>query len=122
MHVARGLGSARLTPEALAFIESARWVGNVRELEAVLEEAVILRADGRVTREDLNTMFVRALTMTTRPDRAVVASATLSIPALTAVQREALSLAAQRQELRRSDLMARCGLSREAARRGWPGW
>ena len=122
MHVARGLGSARLTPEALAFIESAPWVGNVRELEAVLEEAVILRADGRVTREDLNTMFVRALTMTTRPDRAVVASATLSIPALTAVQREALSLAAQRQELRRSDLMARCGLSREAARRGWPGW
>ena len=83
---------------------------------------MILRADGRVTREDLNTMFVRALTMTTRPDRAVVASATLSIPALTAVQREALSLAAQRQELRRSDLMARCGLSREAARRGWPGW
>lgn len=49
--VARGLaprGRPRLTPAALAVLSSLTWQGNVRELENVLEHAVVTSRDERI--------------------------------------------------------------------------
>ncbi|MFQ5559439.1 MAG: sigma-54 interaction domain-containing protein [Nitrospinota bacterium] len=42
-----------ITREALAFMEQYRWQGNIRELENVIERAVILKRCGNITPEDL---------------------------------------------------------------------
>jgi transcriptional regulator with GAF, ATPase, and Fis domain len=93
-----GLAIHGLTPEALALTEGLAWPGNVRELETVIRRAMILRIEGWVTAEDLDVGAARS-----RP--------------LTLLQREALRLAAERQELRRADFMASCRISRQVAGR-----
>jgi two-component system, NtrC family, response regulator HydG len=48
-----GLGVSGLAPEALAAMMAYPWPGNVRALEKVLKEAMILRGDGLLQKEDL---------------------------------------------------------------------
>jgi len=112
-----GLGIKGLTREALTLIENAAWPGNVRELEAVVEEAMILRAVGWIQRDDLTDRVDQG-----RDDQSLVGANALGeagprTAGLNRLQREALRLAAERREVRRGDLMVRCGISRELARR-----
>lgn len=48
-----GLAIAGVTREALRFIQDAPWPGNVRQLEAVLEEAMIIKGGGSIGSDDL---------------------------------------------------------------------
>jgi two-component system response regulator HydG len=104
-----GLAIEGFTRGALAVIEGDSWPGNVRELEATVKPAMIRRCEGWVRPEDIVLLRLR------RGPTAV------RVPAggmpLAAVQRVALDLASSRGEVRRRDVMARCGISREAARR-----
>ena len=104
------------TREALAVLEADLWPGNVRELERVVHRAMAVRRRGLVRPEDVRLPALR------RTSPAVPAStAGTANPAPTATltrdQAEALRLAAADGEVRRGDLMARCGISTESARR-----
>jgi DNA-binding NtrC family response regulator len=92
-------------------LEHAPWPGNVRELEAVVEQAMIFRGSGRVSQEDLD-LPAPAL----RWDAAVSTESVAGEP-LNWCQAEALTIAGRGLGVRRRDLMARCRISREAARR-----
>jgi DNA-binding NtrC family response regulator len=108
-----GLAVGGMTRQALAMIEHAPWPGNVRELEAVLEEAMIFRGQGVLGPEDLNLPRVRP----GRPQPAAMPANDLVSETLPWPQAEALRIVAERREVRRGDIMARCGISREVARR-----
>jgi len=58
---AEGLPLRRVTPEALELLKSRPWQGNVRELENVVEKAVVLSGDRDVlTPGDFGSTMVRA--------------------------------------------------------------
>ena len=111
-----GLAVEGVTRQAVALLQDSPWFGNVRELEAVLEEAMILRAVGWVTPADLNVGPARVRTAPGRVHEGDSEGPGLLLP-LTWSQREALRVAAERREVRRRDLMVRCDISREVARR-----
>ncbi|MEZ6129433.1 MAG: sigma 54-interacting transcriptional regulator [Planctomycetaceae bacterium] len=52
----------QIDPEALAVIEQHRWPGNIRELENVIERAVVLADGDTITLKDLPTELCRAVT------------------------------------------------------------
>jgi DNA-binding NtrC family response regulator len=108
-----GLDIRGVTREAMAVLEGDEWPGNVRELEAVVKRAMVCRRSGWVGPGDI-------LLPRLRRDRVPAAVRALGI-GLTAVQEEALRLALSRGEVRRGDLMARCGISRESARKAMLG-
>jgi len=87
------------------------------ELEAILEEAMIVRAEGWLTSVDLNVRYPRSRTVAAAPAHHLDLPGDSLWPPLTWAQREALRISAEHQEVRRRDLMARCGISREVARR-----
>jgi predicted HTH transcriptional regulator len=75
---------------------------------------MIFRGHGVLQPEDLGLLRVRP----GRLQPAVVPAGDLPLPeTLTWPQREALRIVAERREVRRGDVMARCGISREIARR-----
>ena len=45
--------STQISPEVLSLLEAYRWSGNVRELENVIERAVIITRGNAITKEDL---------------------------------------------------------------------
>lgn len=104
-----GLVIKRVTRAALDILEADDWPGNVRELETVVTRAMIRRRGGWVTAEDV---ILPKLRRERRPEAVLALEASL-----TPAQRQALRLAANRGEVRRADVMARCGISREVARR-----
>jgi DNA-binding NtrC family response regulator len=104
-----GLDIEGMSRDALAILEADDWPGNVRELEAVVKRAMIRRRRGRVTPEDV----ILSKLQRQRFQEAVLALE----PSLTPAQRQALRLVSSRGEVRRGDLVARCGITREAARR-----
>jgi DNA-binding NtrC family response regulator len=104
-----GLDIKGVTREAMAILEGDDWPGNVRELEAVVKRAMVCRSAGWVGADDIVLPRLRR-------DRVPVAVRALGIK-LTPVQEQALRLALNRGEVRRGDLMARCGISRESARK-----
>jgi DNA-binding NtrC family response regulator len=95
---------------ALSALERAPWPGNVRELEAVVEQAMIFRGSGWVTLADLD------LPAPTVNRDAAGGVDPIGEP-LTWCQEQALSIASGGLGVRRRDLMGRCHISREAARR-----
>jgi two-component system response regulator HydG len=116
-HPRLGIAVGGVSPRAMAALRAYRWPGNVRELGAVLEQAMILKRTGRLQPEDLEL-----------PAPAVANAAAPDVPSapgvdddvledLTWPHREALRIARQRGEVQRADLMDRCRLSTEAARR-----
>lgn len=105
-----GLAIECLTPDALRSIENAPWPGNVRQLEAVLEEAMIMKGAGSIGADDLALDRPGAAAMSLR-------GLTTESASLTALQREALRLATERRIIARNDLVASLGVSREVARR-----
>jgi len=109
-----GLGIESVTRQALAIMGNHRWRGNVRELEAVLEQAMIFRGPGVLRPEDLDLGRARLGSSGV----ADVNPTDMALPeTLTWSQREALRIVAERREVRRRDFIARCGISREMARR-----
>ncbi len=103
-----GLEIKGLTRDARVLLEGDDWPGNVRELEAVVKRAMVRRRAGWVTPGDIVLPRLRR-------DRLPAAMRALGI-SLTPVQERALRLALSHGEVRRGDLVARCGISREAAR------
>jgi len=53
-------GPVTVEPEAEEMLKAYGWPGNVRELENVIDRALVLAEDGRVTLEDLPPAMVRA--------------------------------------------------------------
>ncbi len=111
------LGVRGITGEALRSLARHPWCGNVRELEATLEQAVIFRSGDWITPKDLDLAMPRPFDASDSktgadPDGTTDVKATLSW-----LQREALRIAAERREIRRREFIARCHISREAARR-----
>lgn len=108
-----GLAVEGIDRPALLALDHAPWSGNVRELEAVVEQAMIFRGSGWVNVGDLDLpapTLSRAAADIPRPEAA-------SSEPLNWCQEEALTIAARGLGVRRGDLMARCRISREAARR-----
>jgi predicted HTH transcriptional regulator len=81
----------------------------VREVEAVVKRAMVRRRAGWVGPEDIVLPRLRR-------DRVPEAMRGLGI-GFTLVQEQALRIASSRGEVRRGDLVARCGISRESARK-----
>lgn len=106
-----GLAIDGVTPRALALLGRAPWRGNVRELEAIIEQAMIFRDRGWVGLEDLD------LPVLTQRKGARASPAGAGADILSWCQDEALRMAATGRGVRRRDLIARCGVSREVARR-----
>jgi DNA-binding NtrC family response regulator len=106
-----GLAVEGIGRAALLALDHAPWPGNVRELEAVVEQAMIFRGSGWVSQEDLD-LPAPAL----RREAAVNTEGVTGEP-LNWCQAEALTIAGRGLGVRRRDLMARCRISREAARR-----
>jgi DNA-binding NtrC family response regulator len=92
----------------MATLEGDAWSGNVRELEAVVKRAMVRRRARWVTPGDIRPAQA--------PPRSVARGDAGGIP-LTPVQEQSPQLASSRGEVRRGDLVARCGISPEAARR-----
>ncbi len=112
-----GLAIDGVAHDAIAVLQRFPWLGNVRELEAILEEAMIVRAEGWLTSIDLNVRYPRFRAAVAPPAHHPDLLDGSLLPPLTWAQREALRIAAEHHEVRRRDLMARCGISREVARR-----
>ena len=101
------------TRQALALLEADSWPGNVRELERVVHRAVTVWRRGRVEVGDVEfPELAEAPPAVPAPATAGVVSAPLSRH-----QAEAFRMASAGGEVRRGDLMARCGISRDRARR-----
>jgi DNA-binding NtrC family response regulator len=102
----------------MARLQDGAWPWNVRELETTVAQALVVRGEGQVEVEDLDQLKEMGVTPTV-PNSAVVGAGatqdrddTLEWP-----EQEALRIAAARGGVRRSDLVKRCGISTEAARK-----
>ena len=108
-----GLDIKGVNREAIAILEGDDWPGNVRELEAVVKRAMVRRRRGWVTPEDIVLPRLRR-------DRLPEAIRALALR-LSPVQEQALQFAFGRREVRRRDLVARCGISPASAQRALSG-
>ena len=112
-----GLSARGPTPAALRLLEQYPWRGNVRELEAVLEQAMIFKSGDWITPKDLDLPMRRGGGVA----ESAVDVERQGMPAAKAVlswlQHEALRIVSERREVRRRDVIARCRVSREVARR-----
>jgi DNA-binding NtrC family response regulator len=100
------------TRQALAVLEADSWPGNVRELERVVHRAMAVRRRGVVQPED-----VRLPSLRRSPAAAAGVEVSGTAAALSRYAAAALQLARAGGGVRRGELMAHCGISREAARR-----
>jgi DNA-binding NtrC family response regulator len=115
MYASRPRVRARsLDPEACRAVQFYDRPGNVREIEKAISRAVINANGGWVHVDDFSLPIADGVrgwapgwSLTHVPERLAVSQR----------QREALRIAAKRGEVRRRDLMIRCGISRETARR-----
>jgi DNA-binding NtrC family response regulator len=105
-----------VTAQALRRLEEHPWRGNVRELEAVIEEAMIIWRRERLGPEHLDLRTSRADVVVDQVDGTEYGDGHAGAE-LSWLQREALRLASRRRELRRGELMRRLGISREVAHR-----
>jgi DNA-binding NtrC family response regulator len=119
VNTSEGLSVEGVTPEALARIENHRRPGNVRELEVVLEEAMIYKRGGWVRPEDLDL----DLPESEGPDETAAADRAISSARVTddrynvALRRQtALRIADERGRVTRRDLVREFGISGEQAR------
>ncbi len=104
------------SPRALACLQDGAWPGNVRELETTVAQALAVRGEGQVEPEDLEQLEEVGATPAVR-EPAPLPTASDRHESLEWPQQEALRIAAARGEVRRSDLIARCGISTESARK-----
>jgi len=112
-----GLAVRGVTRRALRMLQRHPWRGNVRELEAILEQAVIFRSSEWITPKDLDLPAPGSADVRSSwahdGRRGVIAVKTT----LGWLQNEVLRIAAERREVRRRDVVTRCRVSHEVARR-----
>jgi len=114
-HPRLGLAVEGVRPRGMAALQAYDWPGNVRELGAVLEQAMIFKRTGWLQPEDLG---LPGTADADRPHPEVPDGTTRDgVSDLTWPQREALRIARDRGEVQRGDLIERCRISTEAARR-----
>jgi DNA-binding NtrC family response regulator len=102
----------------MARLQDGAWPWNVRELETTVAQALVVRGEGQVEVEDLEQLGEMGVTPTVPNSAAVRAGATQDRDdTLEWPEQEALRIAAARGGVRRSDLVKRCGISTEAARK-----
>jgi DNA-binding NtrC family response regulator len=108
------------TRDALRLLRQHAWRGNVGELAAVLEQAVIFARGDWITSEDLDLRTPRHFPAESQAgvERDGRAHATA---ALNWLQHEALRMAAERGEVRRREFIARFRISRQVAWRALGG-
>ena len=111
-HQRLGMAIEGVRPRAMAILQTYEWPGNVRELAAVLEQAMIFQRSGWLEPEDLGLPATISVRGPLRDSEEGSPS-----PDLTWPQREALQIARGRGEVRRGDLIKRCQISTETARR-----
>jgi DNA-binding NtrC family response regulator len=113
-----GLAVRGVTRRALRMLQRHPWRGNVRELEAILEQAVIFRSGEWITPRDLDLPSPRSADV---PGSGTHVGRRGEVTAMTGtlgwLQNEVLRIAAERREVRRRDVVARCRVSYEVARR-----
>ena len=110
-----GVSVRGVTRRALRRLQQHPWRGNVRELETVLEQAMIFRGGDRLAPEDLDLVVGRptgVLGNQAPVGRQAVAVATAVLGWL---QHEVLRIAIERREVRRRDVVTRCSVSHEVA-------
>jgi DNA-binding NtrC family response regulator len=111
-----GLAVRGVTRRALRVLQRHPWRGNVRELEAILEQAVIFRSGEWITPKDLDLPAPRSADVrrsTAHDGRRGVTAVKTTLGWL---PNEVLRLAADRREVRRRDVIAHCRVSHEVAR------
>jgi DNA-binding NtrC family response regulator len=113
-----GFGLRGVTRDALRLLTRHSWRGNVRELEAVMEQAAIFASGEWITPEDLDLATSLAVGSEDRAHRPGGAD---QAAGLSWLQREALRIAGERGQLRRGELIARFRVSREVARQALGG-
>jgi DNA-binding NtrC family response regulator len=109
-----GLAVEGWTPQARSLLVNHAWRGNVRELQAVVEQAIVLQGSGIIGPDALEFRDARLprRLFGQRPSDAELRRR------LTWSGREALRMVEERQEVRRQELMARCQVTRDRALRG----
>jgi DNA-binding NtrC family response regulator len=108
------------SPRAMARLQDGAWPGYVRELETTVAQALAVRGEGQVQLEDLEQLSEMDATPVV-PEPTALQAAFERDDALEWPQQEALRIAAARGEVRRSDLITRCGISTESARKYFVG-
>jgi DNA-binding NtrC family response regulator len=110
-----GVEARGMSPEAWRLLRGHAWPGNVRELRNAVSRALIFAAGERIQPHHLG-LGAAAVTsaLAAGPCALPVTAADLG---LSLRQEAALSLAAHHGSVRRADLIARFGISSEAARR-----
>ena len=111
-----GLAIRGATREALRLLTQQPWRGNVRELEAVLEQAMIFTRGDWIAPEALDLLTPGSSDAESGSGAARHGPADRRT-ALSWLQHEALRIATERREIRRREFIARCRISREVARR-----
>ncbi len=106
-----------VSPRAMAALRAYDWPGNVRELGAVLEQSMILKRTGWLQPEDLELPGTAVSDPSAGTTPGPPGAGDDVLGDLTWPHREALRIAKQRGEVQRADVMDRCRLSTEAARR-----
>ena len=105
---------------AMRALRVYEWPGNVRELEHTVSRAIVLADAGVIRSIDLGLPDVQASMPNERHDTNLPTDARVlggTGAPLTPRQRAALDAAKGSGSVRRADLMGRCAISREAARR-----
>jgi DNA-binding NtrC family response regulator len=113
-HQLLGMAVEGVRPRAMAALQVYDWPGNVRELAAVLEQAMIFQRSGWLQPEDLGLPDTAS---EHRPHPDADDGSPGGVGDLTWPQREALRIVRERGEVQRGDLIERCRISTEAARR-----
>ncbi len=116
-----GVSVRGVTRRALRLLQQHPWRGNVRELETILEQAMIFRRGEWITPEELDLPARRPTESSGSPNRAVRPGVAVAKAALSWLQREVLRIAAECREVRRRDIVAQCRVSHEVARRALAG-
>jgi len=108
-----GFNVRGVTARALRRLEQPPWRGNVRELEAVLDEAMIFRRAEWIGPDDLDFPFSQERDVVARVGMGERVDVSAAHKDLSWLQREALSILAERRKVRRADMVAQCRVSHE---------
>ena len=111
-----GLRIQGLGPDALAMVMAYQWPGNVRSLEKVLKEAMILRGHGLLRTEDLRISGSRGFPPVGPGEPPSWHRAPAEPLRLNDRSEVALRIARERGSVTRRELAAECSISGETAR------
>jgi DNA-binding NtrC family response regulator len=112
-----GLVVRGVTPRGPRLLQRHPWRGNVRELEAILEQAMIFRSNEWITPKDLDLPARRSADVRSSTAHDARRGVTAVKTTLGWLQNEVLRLATERREVRRRDVIAHYRVSHEVARR-----